>query len=758
MFPIANGGQTPYSISKSMRFRSGSLAYMQRTPAVASSSRKVFTFSCWLKRGTLGTNQVIFGAAPGTTDTDYWLAYITANNQVYVQAANGGTLKAQLNTQAVLRDTNAWYNVVIAFDALNTVCRIYLNGTEASTTITTAVVNEDGYVGFTIPHRIGRDMRSTLNTTYFDGYMADITFVDGFARDASFFGQFDDNGVWVPKRYESTFGTNGYALRFNNGTSTTTLGNDSAGTNNWTLTNFSLTAGPTYDWMNDSPSNNYAVLDRLTPAPLSTISDGNLRTLTTTTEVGGSNGSMAMRTGKWYWEVTSASNNNVSMLGIRSADAAMTTYPGGNVDGYGYYQNNGNKYNNGTSTAYGTSWSSGTVIGVAFDADIGSLTFYRNGVSQGVAFTSIPGNYWLPAHGDGSASIATSDVFNFGQQPFVYTPPSGFNALCSNNLPALAVKPKDNFAAILGSGANIKALMEAVFPGAYLAMNKDRANVNNNQWIDNVRGTNAVLRCNTTDAETTYTAPSGNSVAHVFKSGGSPVTNNAGSISSQVSANVAAGISIVTYNGNNAISTVGHGLGSVPQVMFLKCRSAPAAAWRIYAAALGNQAYLAFDSALAGASTQLWNATNPTSTVFTIGPSTTINVSGGQQIAYCFAPKLGFSKFGVYNGNALADGPYIHCGFLPAFVMIKRHNVASSNWFVYDSTRDTRNSAGANTYWDSTAAEVFVADSIDFLSTGFKIRRVSAGMNTTASASQYLYMAFAKNPFGGLGINPTTAF
>ena len=287
-----------------------------------------------------------------------------------------------------------------------------------------------------------------------------------------------------------------------------------------------------------------------------------------------------------------------------------------------------------------------------------------------------------------------------------------------------------------------------------------------NHWLTNsVTGSTKGLFSNLTDAEATrtdqltsfntngfslgadtagYTNINGNSyIAWQWKAGGTAVSNTAGSITSSVSANTTAGFSVVTYTGTGANATVGHGLGVAPSMMILKNRSS-AVNWRIYHASLANASTtLDFTTAAAdGTNATTFNATAPTSTVFSLGTSSVVNGSGNLQVAYCFAAVAGYSAFGSYTGNGSADGPFNYLGFRPRFIMLKRTDSAG-NWTVYDSTRSPYNASTYVLYPNLSNAEDASTDHFDWLSNGFKMR--STNQNT--SGGTFIYMAFAQNPY-----------
>jgi len=232
----------------------------------------------------------------------------------------------------------------------------------------------------------------------------------------------------------------------------------------------------------------------------------------------------------------------------------------------------------------------------------------------------------------------------------------------------------------------------------------------------------------------------GDYVAWCWKAGGAAVTNTDGSITSDVSANVDAGFSIVKYTGNGTNgATVGHALGVAPDLIFIKAISGISGNWITYDSVNSATNYLLLNGT-AAPSTDLtpFNDTNPNSTVFSLGISSNTN-SGNPFIAYCFAEKAGFSKFGSYPGNGSATGPIVTTGFEPAFVMVKRYD-STGNWVILDNKRDTSNPIDKTLNPNLSAAES-TENSIDFNATTFQLKSTNA--DTNANTATYIYMAFA---------------
>jgi hypothetical protein len=294
---------------------------------------------------------------------------------------------------------------------------------------------------------------------------------------------------------------------------------------------------------------------------------------------------------------------------------------------------------------------------------------------------------------------------------------------------------------------------------------KVRSGTGDNFLNDSVRGAANIISSNTTNANanlpnyltsfnsngfslgtSSYTSTGTTIVGWQWQAGqGSNTTNTTGTITSTVSANATAGFSIVSYTGNGGTTqTVGHGLGVAPQMVIVKQTQDNGYNWPVYHIGLSSGYAVFLNTTGAQDNSVVYWGSVPTTTVFGVNYSGALtNQSGKAYIAYCWAPVAGFSAFGSYTGNGSADGPFIYTGFKPKFLMYKRTNTTSS-WFMVDSTRNPYNLAN---YWlQANTDEAEQTDGfIDFLSNGYKIRGTGAGTN--ASGSNYIYMAWAENPF-----------
>ena len=248
-------------------------------------------------------------------------------------------------------------------------------------------------------------------------------------------------------------------------------------------------------------------------------------------------------------------------------------------------------------------------------------------------------------------------------------------------------------------------------------------------------------------------------VAWQWKAGGSPSSNTDGSITSSVSVNQTAGISIGTFTGTASVGTVGHGLNAVPSMIINRTITSDGKDWMTYHhknTSAPETDYLALNSTNATADFEdVWNDTAPTSSVFTIGNSSQNNTGSGTSIFYAFAEKKGFSKFGSYTGNGNVDGTFVYTGFKPALLIIKNSSAGSTNWTIIDNKMNPFNQMNIRLTPNSNEAEQVSSNPKDFLSNGFKLR--TTGSYENGSGNSYIYMAFSENPFVTSTGIPTTA-
>ena len=334
-------------------------------------------------------------------------------------------------------------------------------------------------------------------------------------------------------------------------------------------------------------------------------------------------------------------------------------------------------------------------------------------------------------------------------------------------------KSTDYFNTKLHSGTNSTTTITGVGFQPDMTWWKSRNNAVNHALYDAVRGGSKLLRPNQTNAEENNAAVSAftsdgvtltggdsftNASGYTYASwnwkagGGQGSSNTDGSINTTyTSVNTTAGFSICKWTGTGANGTIGHGLGAVPTVIFVK-NLGTTENWVTYHKPLGATKYLKLnDNSAQGTSSDVWNNTAPTSSVFYVGSNTATNQSGNQMIAYCFTDKIGYSKFDTYEGNGETSGQFVYTGFKPSFVMIKNID-NSGNWWMMDNKRNGYNVTGQRLMANSNSAENSYSDVVDLLSNGFKLRGTYGDINDYS----LIYMAFGQSIVGSNNV-PCTA-
>jgi hypothetical protein len=777
-----------FSINRGLRFSAARSTYLSRTPTVAGS-RTTWTWSGWVKRSGLNALQALFSVQSSGEDT----IGIVSDNTIRINFTTGnGTMV----TNNVFRDISAWYNIVLAVDTTQVTSsnrvKLYVNNIQQSF-VTGNYPNKDflTLVNNTNIHYIGFYANQVLPNGIFDGYMAEINFIDGQALTPTSFGELNLNlGTWIPKAYTGTYGTNGFRLNFNDvsGITATTLGKDSSvNGNNWTPNNFSVTAGVNYDGMTDSPTNtsetigNYATLNPLENTGL-TITNGNINAFYSSASYPSAKSSISMSSGKWYWETTFNQSGLYLMTGIYNTNIAL---PPISASGYisfsqhGWsYENTGELRNNNVPIYSGiTSSTTNDIIMIAVDIDNSKLWFGKNGTwfnsgnpanGTSASYSNLNGASMSPAVS--VYNSATGLSLNFGQRPFAYTPPTGFKALNTFNLPtptigATTATQANKFMDVslyTGTGA-----AQSVFNSGFkpdLVWIKNRTGTAANHAIYDInRGVTKQLSSSTTAAETTETTgltsfnsngftigalgqinTSGNNyIAWQWRASGTTVANNVGLIPSTVSVNTTSGFSVVTYTGNGLSTnqTVGHGLGIIPSFVIIKDRSV-VNGWHIYHKTLGINQGLLFNTSASFSATGFF--TGMSSSVIGLGYGAGgINTNSNNHIAYAWAEIDGFSKFNSYVGNGSTDGTFVYTGFRPKFILIKASST-TGNWAMYNSIVNTSNPVINELLANTSAIENTTGTDLDFLSNGFKLRSTNADINT--SAATYIYAAFGEFP------------
>lgn len=800
-----------YQINQSLRFDGTSNKLTRTNPTAGGiTNQYTWTFSFWLKRSNVNSgSQPLLG---GRTASPYTYCYwnYASSGRFWIGNYNGSSYVPDIRpTNKLWRDPSAWEHFMLVYNTSESTgtdrLKIYSNGVRfvpdsfnnvpGATQLFYSVNNPSN------PTIIGHD---PVDTGYFNGYMAEVHFVDGQALTPSSFGETDlITGTWIPKKYTGTYGLNGCYLKFDP-SATNGIGHDHSGNgNHFTATGFDTTntTAATYDVMSDTPTNyddtgngrgNYCVLTPLgngsSAAATSGLSNGNLQVSGTIT--GGFSGSMGIPVGKWYWEVT-LETVVALFAGVCNDSRNVAADPGVTISNeFGFYFNPTINYMDGSGNPWSTgSVTNGDIIGIAVDAsNFSSIKLWLS--KNNTWYSSGGGTSGNPASGtnpiqtitDGKTlypycsirgAVGSSTMHaNFGQRSFSYTPPTGFKALNTANLPEPTIKDGGKYfdtKPYTGSGGS-QSLTGLGFQPE-LVWIKARSTASSHGLYDAVRGVGKVLLSNSTSAEQNYGSygvtsfdAAGFSVndlpgygvndsgvtyaAWCWDAGGTGSSNTAGSITSTVSANASAGFSIATYTGNGtAGATIGHGLGVAPSFIVTKRRD-NTSVWNVYHASLGATKVLYLNQTSSQQTdSSVWNNTAPSSTVFTVGTDSNINTNTGTFVAYCFSEVAGYSKFGSYVGNGSSDGPFVFCGFRPAFVMIKVYSGTTDSWFMYDAARDSYNLSYKYLRADLSNAENTdnTNASIDILSNGFKLRHT--GANTNGSGNGYIFAAFAELPF-----------
>ena len=707
------------------------------------------------------------------------------------------------------RDYNNFYHILVSFDSTSATSsdrdiQIHINGTQvtAGTFNGTAAIGQNDKFPFTAQGSTNGGFTIGRHPTvgyYTDCIIAELNLIDGQRLAPTYFGE-TKNGVWIPKEYTGTYGNNGCRFTFAssdfnvsgssvsdpNGSSVDLFNNgisDASGNGN----HLNLNSVSTHDILLDSPTNNFSTLNE-NDARYGTLDEGNLKnTYASTGELIRS--TFAQKSGKWYAEVNCIAGSGFN-LGI---------YPTGNLNkdsdtNYGcqYRGATGQKVVSNSVSSYGATYGADDIIGIAVDMDNNTVTFYKNNSSQG----SI--SYTIDEHHAFSSYISSGNTafWNFGQDSsfggnetaqgnqdengvgdFYYAPPSGYLALCSSNLPDTTLSPNQdeqatdyfNTVTYTGDGNSSNAITGVGFQPDWIWI-KERSGAANHGIHDSSRvisGAEEVWYTNATNAANTGGAyissfdsdgftlnnnSSGNTNSDTYVAwnwklnGGTTVSNSNGSITSTTQASTTAGISIVTWTGNFTDgASVGHGLGVVPTLVFIKNRDDNQGSvfnintttpYRVnFNSDAGDYGDFAY-----------YNGTYTSNNIVFNNRHSAWNGNTDKMVAYAFHSVEGFSKLGLYIGNGSTNGTFVYTGFRPAWILFKRISDDDS-FIIHDNKRDPHNVATNNLFPDGDFAEDSNASNraTDFLSNGFKLRSSAQFQNN--SGHTYFYMAFAEQPF-----------
>ena len=458
----ANTADPAYEISNSLRLNDGDTTYLKKT--VGDGNRRKWTLSMWLKKSTIINNTEMYLWASDATGAGgihdgagfYSFGSVTGDNTSNSFHHQLGDAHGRIIASAHARDVSAWYHMVWNVDTANGTAadrmKLFVNGSRITDQVVSQTNPDQNFDTEWNRNSTENYLFADHNYTryYFDGYVADVAFVDGQAYDASYFGKTNNQGIWVPIEPDvSSWGTNGFFLEFKQtGTSANSsgIGADTSGNDNhFAVTNLAAT-----DVTEDTCTNNFATMNPLAvnASGTATFSEGNCQVATVVSgSMGGYCNIHFPSSGKWYCEAkittSSPSNAYIGVVGYDASDS--NTFTNGDST---FYYGNGQKYVNNSTSSYGTAWSQNDIIGMAVNVDDNEITFYLNGSSQGTLSETLEDKTWNC--GDTNGSISHTFQWNFGNPVhtissgntdgkygnFEYAPPSGYYALCTKRLAA----------------------------------------------------------------------------------------------------------------------------------------------------------------------------------------------------------------------------------------------------------------------------------------------------------------------------------
>ena len=781
-------------IDYSAMFDSTSTTFLSRTNSGTAVDAQIFTFSVWLKRTVLGTDQIIAG---GKTDGDNKCYFgFNTSDQFEVHHKRNAVWQCDMVTNAVFRDCSQWYHIHYVYDSDQGTAsdRIVLtiNGVDYD------AADSDLWATYDLPDggeaaRFIENGQTTHIGKYADaaehfiGYLAMVYGIEGVAVPASEFGEFNGN-VWIPKDYtvgSYSEGDMSFKLDF---ADSSNFGNDvSVNAADFTDNNFG-----TDHQVIDTPENNFCTLDYNAKRDAATVllTEGGLRLNYTSSSWEGCASSWLLKSGKWYWELDIGDDTTYHCIGIvRMGENIGDIIASGNYD-YGLYTGGfgiTHGYNPVRVLVNQTVSNSGNldapaannILMVAVDADANKIWFGTNGVwndKNGVGdpangsnadYTSADGLDcdlfdYVPVYTIYGLSAGTTDKVNFGQLTglaqanFNYTPPTGFNSLCTENLPDPVLDDCGDAVDVVlyeGTGAELEISDLAFQPDFVWIKNRDATD--SHQIFDSLRGATYPYDCNDgtgAEAQDADTLTSFDSDGFTVNVDVKVNTNTENYVAWCLKEGADYGFDIVTYEGTGVAQAINHNLGVVPKMIWVWNRSQGRSAPVYHYAGLNKTDpetdYGLMDVTNAWTdSNTMWDDTAPTSTQFTVGTEDNTNENGEDHVAYLFADAEGLTKVFHYEGNGNAAGPYVYCGFRPRIILYKNADDGSRDWRIYDTERNPIN--GENTLRclpDDNAAEASEgAVIVDILSNGFKIKNSSAFVN--GNNNTIIGVAFAEQPF-----------
>lgn len=799
-------------VTKSCRFDGGS--HLSRTPS-STGDRETWTLSFWAKLGDLSSEQYFFSADTSGA-TECFLRYNTDNTLLF-QIDGGST--AGLSTTAKFRDPSAWYHFTIIVDTkeasssdrvklyINTVEQS-LSGTYPSTQYDDTSVNLSG-----TPMQLGR--RASTSGSYYEGLLADVYLVDGaavtpksnFTNDPAS----DANGQLKPKAYTGSLGTNGFHLDFqDNGSSGSNLGNDAAGSNNFTTSGIAA-----HDQLNDTPTNNFCTFNPLRNGSGVTLAEGNLRSYDTSIPYGSSAAAQRylnwhLKTGTWLIEFrlgsynysqTGANNNGFEFQRADDSSEYCAFYDGSTT------------VSGGSLSASGSAgdWSAGDIIGLAVDFDSATKTVkcYKNGTLTSTVSGFSANEFFVLNRIWGSGYGGSESWLNCGQDPtFAGThtttesefahPISGYSALSTANLPTPTIaKGDEHFNTIIWTGDGDNPETHTVGFQPDLVWAKARPTTHSHRLVDSLRGAHKVLYSDTASNE--YPDDTGGDVSTFVSTGftTSGTSNNdnlnmsgrdfvawnwkAGTASgSDEKYNADAGFSIIKWEGNSGSNssgerTISHYNHGGTAMIIAKSRTSNATTdymayennWVVWHKSLSSNEFLTLDtnsakdswstssddviSSVSASSFKVGNGA-----AYSSGNNFALNYDGtglgmsedsDDYICYLFSEVAGFSKFGSYIGNGVSDGPMVWTNHQPAWLLIRRADSTGDDWTIYDDVRSPYNAVDEIFYANTSGSESENDTSHAVDFLSNGFKCRGTSTQENASGVKYVFASFAKKPF-----------
>ena len=759
-----------YEIEQSLRFDDGRGTHLERTPTVAGN-RKTWTWSGWVKLGNIGVSNIMFDAYRGNGSAVRGAINVNNENEFEVVCVDNSSVVYRLKTSALLRDSSAWYHLLVAFDTTQSTSsnrvKMYINGTRVTSFGTEVYPNQNTEYQFnnTDPHRIGRNH----STTYSDAYLAEVNFIDGQALTPDSFGSTGKYGQWKPIKYDGTYGTNGFYLTFEQDYSV-----EGFSTVTYNATEAAQYIGgvgfrPDFLWFkNRNRTTGHRLMDSVrgipktlnsddTSAEATGLSDGTKNRLVTGLNPDGF--TLGMDDGGYGINYSNGQNIVAWCWAMGNSHGTRSTISVGSST-----QHDTSQYKFGSSSIKIANGGSGTGLTIPQSLDVSpdgtNARTYETWIR--ITATGDGAALWKGAQSDWFSPnlfLQTNGTIGFGNQDdgggnlaYIYS-----SALSVNTWHHVACTVNKKHVRIFINGVLSveKYYTTGTWNRAGSALEvASKSGTNSTVWVDQIRisnfiryeynfsvptaafsndnSTTLLIQSNTTNGSTTFVDTSGADV------------NTSGTITSNVSANPTYGQSIVTYTGNGSDATVGHGLTQAPDLVITKRRTSTSEYWIVWHSGFcnsdGDWIALQVSQAARINGEVMYDASGFTSSTFGVrGGATGVNVNGATQVSYCFHNVAGYSKFSTYTGNNNTTGPVVELGFSPAFIMIK-DITAGNTWVMLDNTRNSSNPNTSLLQPQEPAAETLNYGGVDFNATGFQIKSTENGLN---AAREYLYIAFA---------------